>query len=93
MGALGCLLFLGRRRRKVLGALSCLRLFGRQRRSGLLALGNQPSAGLGKEREVDPEAWKKLPSKQVHEASTALLRKNTQGLIAAGAKSVKTFVK
>ena len=48
---------------------------------------------FNKEREEDPEAWKKLPSEQVHQASTALLRKNTQGLIAAGAKSVKAFVK
>lgn len=48
---------------------------------------------FNKEREEDVEVWKKMPSEQVHLASAALLRKNTRDLIAAGARSVKTFVK
>ncbi|HRH39797.1 MAG TPA: hypothetical protein PK760_15715, partial [Flavobacteriales bacterium] len=48
---------------------------------------------FNKEREEDVEAWKKLPLERIQQASTALLLKNTGELEAAGAGSVKTFIR
>ena len=48
---------------------------------------------FNKEREEDIAAWKTLPVERIQQASTALLLKNTRDLEAAGAGSVKTYIR